>query len=36
MNKFLELRGMLVAADALQGSGQALVLGIQVLDMGVF
>ena len=36
MNKFLELRGMLVAADALQGSGQALVLGVQVLDMGVF
>ncbi|OQO79929.1 PTS glucose transporter subunit IIBC [Enterococcus gallinarum] len=36
MNKFLELRGILVAADALQGSGQALVLGVQVLDMGVF
>ncbi|GCF94355.1 PTS system glucose/maltose-specfic transporter subunit IIBC [Enterococcus florum] len=36
MNKFLELRGMLVEPDALQGSGQALVLGIQVLDMGVF
>lgn len=36
MNKFMELRGMLVAADALQGSGQALVLGVQVLDMGVF
>ena len=32
----MELRGMLVAADALQGSGQALVLGVQVLDMGVF
>lgn len=27
---------MLVPADALQGSGQAIVLGIQVLDMGVF
>ena len=36
MNKFMELRGMLVAADALQGSGQALVLGVQVLDMGYF
>lgn len=36
MNKFLELRGMLVEPDALQGSGQAMVLGIQVLDMGVF
>ena len=27
---------MLVAPDQLQGSGQALVLGVQVLDMGVF
>lgn len=36
MNKFMALREMLVPADALQGSGQALVLGIQVLDMGVF
>ena len=30
------LRGMLVDADALRGSGQAVVLGIQILDMGVF
>ncbi|MGL9727945.1 PTS system, maltose/glucose-specific IIB component [Enterococcus sp. DIV0756] len=36
MNKFMELREMLVAPDQLQGSGQALVLGVQVLDMGVF
>ena len=36
MNKFMELRDMLVAPDQLQGSGQALVLGVQVLDMGVF
>lgn len=36
MNKFMGLREMLVAADALRGSGQAMVLGIQVLDMGVF
>lgn len=36
MDKFMELRDMLVAPDQLQGSGQALVLGVQVLDMGVF
>lgn len=36
MNKFMELRGMLVDPTELQGSGQTLVLGIQVLDMGVF
>ena len=36
MNKFMGLRGMLVDADALRGSGQAVVLGIQILDMGVF
>lgn len=36
MNKFMELREMLMAPDQLQGSGQALVLGVQVLDMGVF
>ena len=35
MNKFMGLRGMLVDADALRGSGQAVVLGIQILDMGV-
>lgn len=36
MNKFMELRGILVAADQLEGSGQTLVLGVQILDMGVF
>ncbi|WP_368251806.1 PTS transporter subunit EIIC [Enterococcus sp. 2201sp1_2201st1_B8_2201SCRN_220225] len=36
MNKFMEIRDMLVAPDQLQGSGQAMVLGVQVLDMGVF
>lgn len=36
MNKFMELTGLLVEADALQGSGQTLVLGVQILDMGVF
>ena len=35
MNKFMGLRGMLVEGD-LSGTGQALVLGVQVLDMGVF
>lgn len=36
MNKFMALQGMLVDPTALQGSGQTNVLGIQVLDMGVF
>ncbi|MGM8141090.1 PTS transporter subunit EIIC [Enterococcus italicus] len=36
MNKFLSLRGMLVDPTKLQGSGQSIVLGVQVLDMGVF
>lgn len=36
MNKFLQLQNHLVAPDKLQGSGQAMVLGVQVLDMGVF
>ncbi len=36
MNKFMDLQGMLVAADALRGSGQTTVLGVQILDMGVF
>lgn len=35
MNKFMGLRGMLVEGS-LTGTGQALVLGVQVLDMGVF
>lgn len=36
MNKFMGLQNMLVKPDALRGSGQAVVLGVQVLDMGVF
>lgn len=36
MNKFMELRGILVAPDQLEGTGQTLVLGVQILDMGVF
>lgn len=36
MNKFMELNGLLVEAESLQGTGQTLVLGVQILDMGVF
>lgn len=36
MNAFMELNGMLVDPEALRGSGQAMVLGVQILDMGVF
>lgn len=36
MNKFMSLNNMLVDPDALRGSGQSVVLGVQVLDMGVF
>lgn len=36
MNKFMGLLGTLVDAKSLTGTGQALVLGVQVLDMGVF
>lgn len=36
MNKFLELQGILVDPEVLRGSGQTMVLGVQVLDMGVF
>ncbi|MEG0551610.1 MAG: PTS transporter subunit EIIC [Vagococcus sp.] len=36
MNKFMELRGILVDPESLRGSGQSLVLGVQILDMGVF
>ena len=36
MNKFMSLNGMLVEADSLTGTGQALVLGVQILDMGLF
>lgn len=34
MNKFMNMRGMLVEGS-LSGTGQAMVLGVQVLDMGV-
>lgn len=36
MNKFMTLNGTLIEAESLRGTGQTLVLGIQVLDMGVF
>jgi len=35
MNRFMDLQGILIDGD-LQGTGQTLVLGVQVLDMGVF
>ncbi len=35
MNKFMGLQGMLVEGS-LRGTGQAMVLGVQILDMGVF
>ena len=35
MNRFMGIRGMLVEGS-LSGTGQAMVLGVQVLDMGVF
>ncbi len=35
MNRFMGLRGML-AEGSLSGTGQAMVLGVQILDMGVF
>lgn len=36
MNIFLDITKRLVKADQLRGSGQSFVLGVQVLDMGVF
>lgn len=36
MNKFMELRGILADPESLRGTGQSLVLGVQILDMGVF
>nr|WP_304215012.1 PTS transporter subunit EIIC [Fredinandcohnia onubensis] len=36
MNKFMDLTGVLYQGDSLQGTGQTLVLGVQILDMGVF
>lgn len=36
MNKFMNLTGILYTGESLRGTGQALVLGVQILDMGVF
>lgn len=36
MNKFMGLTGILYSGESLRGTGQALVLGVQILDMGVF
>lgn len=35
MNSFMKIKGLLLTGD-LRGTGQSLVLGVQVLDMGVF
>lgn len=36
MNKFMEISGLLFEGDSLQGTGQTMTLGVQILDMGVF
>ncbi|WP_313126417.1 PTS transporter subunit EIIC [Proteiniclasticum ruminis] len=36
MNKFMALSGSLFEGDSLRGTGQTMVMGVQILDMGVF
>lgn len=36
MNRFMQISGILHEGESLQGTGQTMVLGVQVLDMGVF
>lgn len=36
MNKFMDITGILYTGDSLRGTGQTMVLGVQILDMGVF
>ncbi|UJL45679.1 PTS transporter subunit EIIC [Virgibacillus sp. NKC19-16] len=36
MNQFMELSGLLTEAEAMQNAGQTLVMGVQIMDMGVF
>lgn len=36
MNKFMSLTGILYTGESLRGTGQAMVMGVQILDMGVF
>lgn len=36
MNKFMSLTNILYVGESLRGTGQTMVLGVQILDMGVF
>ncbi len=36
MNKFMTLTETLFVGDSLRGTGQTMVMGVQILDMGVF
>ncbi|HSL87471.1 MAG TPA: PTS transporter subunit EIIC [Bacteroidales bacterium] len=36
MNRFMDMNGTLAQGDSLASSGQTMVLGMQVLDMGIF
>lgn len=36
MNKVMALTGVLFEGDSLRGTGQSMVMGVQILDMGVF
>lgn len=36
MNKFMLLSGILYQGESLRGTGQTMVLGVQILDMGIF
>lgn len=36
MNKFMSINGTLFEGESLRGTGQTLVMGVQILDMGVF
>lgn len=36
MNKFMSVTDMLYTGESLSGTGQTMVLGVQILDMGVF
>lgn len=36
MNNFMELSGLLADSDAMDSAGQTTILGVQIMDMGVF
>ncbi|MBE2894284.1 PTS transporter subunit EIIC [Spirabiliibacterium falconis] len=36
MNKFMQINGILYQGESLRGTGQTIVLGVQILDMGIF